>query len=171
MTAASIAAAGPVRNDQGDGVRAVARAVLGEARGRVALGVDGDRDQVKVGAEVLRAPADLLHALAQQRAGLLAGREDEVGDPDLARELARAEGATGLVGERERRQRREHDGRDAELPPHRTHERHAEEQAARERPEQRPGDEARDQPAARGRTRGRRRGGTVGSGRHAPVDI
>ena len=56
---------------------------------------------MKVGAEVARALADLGHPLAEQRAGRLAGREHEVGDPDLARQLAAAERLAALVGERE----------------------------------------------------------------------
>ena len=87
-TAASIASAGPGQERPGDGVRAVAGRVRGQAFGGVARGIDGDRHQVEVGAELAGAPADLGHALAQQRAGRLAGGEDEVGHPDPARELA-----------------------------------------------------------------------------------
>ena len=107
-TVAWIACSGPVRNDQRDRVGAVARRVRRQPVRRVALRIDGDRHEMEVGAEVARALADLGHPLAEQRAGRLARGEHEIGDPDLARQLAAAERLAALVGERERGQAAEH---------------------------------------------------------------
>src|SRR5580692_532118 len=63
----------------GDGVRAVARAVLGEARRGVPRRIDRDRDQMEVRTELARPAAHFGHLLAEQGAGLLAGGEDEIG--------------------------------------------------------------------------------------------
>ncbi len=118
----------------GQGAGAITGGVVGQPRRGVARGVDGERHQVKVGAEIAGAVADLGHLLAQERAGLLAGGEDEVGHPDLAGELARAERLPALIGQRERRHPAEQRRGGAQTARDRAEDGEAEQQPQQRRP-------------------------------------
>src|SRR5450631_1561238 len=135
-TSSSIPSGGAGEEGPGDRVRAETRAVLGQLRRRVACRIDGDGDQVKVGPELARPAANFGHFLTEQRAGLLAGGEDEIGDPNPAGELARAERLPALIGQREGGEGAEDRRRGTEAPGDRTKDWHSEKEAQQRRPDE-----------------------------------
>ena len=82
-------------------------AECGKGLGRVVLGIHGEAREFHAVVDFFEFAVELRHAGGDERAGAFATGEDEIGYPDFAFEIGRAEGRTGLVGEGEFRNLRE----------------------------------------------------------------